>query len=569
MLDQSLIPEEIKALLNKAPIKFELLDGHSYSDKANLKSVKSPNIFAVNSNQFHPNGLFSEEIFGSITNMDRFVTEAVIPLNTSIIHPVIFAFNIKPKTLYMNILSGKQYGVFDESINNFILAKKDDPNSGTGFQFFVKHLSKLGDIETESLRAINKAKLISKNKDKLMTTHLICIPAGLRDLDMKSSRLSNEDINKLYMAVINLTSSLSSFHMSDDSIFDGIRYQIQLKVSAVFDYIMNVISEKGGFIQKHYGARKIAYSTRNVISAATNDSDSVEDPTVIKSNETMVPMLNLIKCFQPFFIHYVKNKLYGEIFRHGSTESVAVTNSKTLEMEYTSLKPIEISKYTTSEGVNKIINQFKYIGFRESAISITDKNGKEYYLILTYNIQDQVFIGKTKTDLQRVVESFKLKFDQSLIKPMTWVEFLYIAALNIAKDKNGFITRYPVLEDGSIYPGVIHITTTNPSEQKELVFDSGLKINTPHYPVIGKPYFESLILHQSRLPGLSADHDGDTVSLSTLWTKEGNDDVRNSLNDISSVIGSNMKLKMSTDSDILNLAIHNLSRQDLVDDFVD
>lgn len=565
MENTHIIPDEVNAILTKNPMALDLLDGYKYSQEHHLQSIGSSNIFAPNSSKFHPEGLFSEEIFGSITNMNRFVTEAVIQLNTSIIHPVIFSLNISPRALYMNILSGRAYGIFDEEKKDFVLSKQGVEGAGTGYQFFASQIHKLSQGETESLRGINRLKLFEKYRDRLMITHLVCIPAGLRDLDLKSSRLSSDDINKLYMAVVNLTITLSQFHMSDDAIFDGIRYQVQLKVAAIFDYIMNLISGKGGFIQKHYGARKIAFSTRNVISAAISDTDSVDDDSVIKSDETMVPMLNLIKCFQPFFINYVKNKLYGEIFRHGATEKVAVTNPDTLEIEYTSLKPIEINKYTTSEGVNRIINQFKYIGFRESSISIKNSEGKEYWLILVYEFEDMIFIGKSGSDIQRVVESNKLKYDVRKIRPMTWVEFLYIAGLHITRDKKGFVTRYPVLGDGSIYHCNIHITTTNPNKRMTIIFDTGLKMEVPHYPVLGSPYFESIILHQSRLQGLGADHDGDTVSLSTLWTKEGNDDVEKNLQSVSSIIGSDMKLKLSTDSDILNLAIHNLSRQDIIE----
>lgn len=558
-------PDEIKALLNRAPAKLELIDAHAYIDEHNLALITSPNIFSPNSNKFHPQGLFSEEIFGSITSMDRFTTEAAIALNTRIIHPMIFASNIKSKSLYVNILAGKQYALFDDIKNDFVLADKDDQGAQTGFQFFISNISKLANSvnETNSLRAANRQKLYSKYKDRLTATHLICLPAGLRDLDLKSARLSNDDINKIYMSIINITMSLSGYHLSEDPIFDGIRYQLQMKVSEVYEYLLNVISGKGGFLQKHYGARKIAFSTRNVISAPTNDADTTDDPSMIKADETMVPMLNLIKCFQPFFVNYVKRKLYGEIFVHGSTEKVAVIDPKTLGIQYTMLKPNEINKYTTSEGVTKIINQFKHVGFRESPISITDNTGKMFYLLLVYNAYDKVFVGKSLEDLERLVSEHGINFDKKSVQPMRWVEFLYIAGVNISKDKHAFVTRYPVLGDGSIYPCKIHVITTNPSKKVSVIFSHMVKFQLPHYPVIGNPYFESLIIHQSRLPGLSADFDGDVCSLSAVWSKEGNEDIRQNIKQISSVIGPDMKLKLSTDSDILNLTIHNLSRQDV------
>lgn len=555
-----IIPDEIVALLEKAPIKMSLLDGYVYSKNHNLYPIISSNIFAPNSSKFHSYGLFSEEIFGSITSDSRFITEAIINLNTNVIHPFIYSVIVKPRALYTNIISGKKNAIFDNEISDFVLSNSEEAQ--TGFSFFINNFHKLADIKTDSLRSRNKIDLINKYIKNLMINNLICIPAGLRDLDMKSSRLANDDINKIYMAIINLTNSLAGFQISDDMIFDGIRYQIQLKVNEVFEYILNIISGKKGFIQKHYGARKIAFSTRNVISATDNNADLPDDPTNIKSDESAIPMLNLIKCFQPFFVHYIKRNLYFELFRHGATDKIPVTDPETLGMTYITLKPSEINKCTTSEGITRLINQFKYVEFRESPIDITDINGKRFYLLLKYEVGDHVFINKDENGLQLSVEANKYEFNRDNVKPLTWIEFLYITGYMIAEKRFNFMTRYPVLEDGSIYPSRIHIITTNPSKKAIVIFNEAIRLKLPHYPIIGKPYFESVIPHSSRLKGMGADFDGDMTSNTTTWTDESNHDIKKEVNSISAVIDTNLKLKLSTGSDILNLVVFNLSRQD-------
>ena len=565
-MSELIVPDEIKEILSRPSIKLTLFNIDQYLEKANLQTITSPNIFEPNSKRFHPKGLFSEEIFGSITSMDRFTTEAVINLNTTIIHPLIFSTNIQKKALYTSIMSGKQYAKFDDQDFSFKLADFNTPGAGTGYQFFMSHLKQLSNSDySHALRSNNLHKLLVKYKDCLTTSKLICLPAGLRDLDLKSSRLSKDDINKLYLAVLNLAASLSSYGLSEDTIFDGIRYQMQLKVAEIYDYLMDIISGKGGFLQKHYGARKISYSTRNVVSVAINDADTPEAPESIKADETMVPMLNLIKCFQPFFTNYVQKKLYGELFVHGATEKVPATNPGSLTLEYITLKPSEINRYTTVDGVNRIINQFGHVGFRNSPVSIRDDKGKSYWLLLTYSdhVHGRVFLSKTKDDLKRLVERYDVSFDVANIRPLMWVEALYLAGTQISYGKHALITRYPVLEDGSIYPCRIHVITTNPSKRMTVVFDSGLTLDVPHYPIIGKPYFESLILHSSRLKGLGADFDGDTVSLTAIWTKEGNEEIADNLNNVAGVIGPDMKLKLHADQDTVKLAIHNLSRQDI------
>lgn len=564
-MNEIITPDEIQALLQRPALRFELIDGHRYVDEKKLPLVTSPNIFEPNSNQFHPRGLFSEEIFGPITSMDRFVNEAAIALNTLIIHPVIFHHFIGKKNIYVQILSGKQYGKFDVEADDFVLCGMQEEDAGTGFEFFVRNLKYLAKSEKKqaSLRSENIRKLLTKYHDRMLISHVICLPAGLRDLDMKSSRLSKDDINKIYMSVINIATSLSGYALSTDTLFDGIRYQLQMKIDEIYAYIMNVISGKKGFFEKHYGARKIAYSTRNVISVPMSDADTADDPTNIKTDETMIPMLNLIKCFQPFFVHFILKRVYGELFLHGNTGKIAVTNPKTLEIEYVALKASKINMYTTADGVEKIINQFKHVGFRESAVSIRDSEGKEYWLLLSYTEYDTVYIAKSASDLERLVKQYGIEYEKNRVEPVRWIEILYIAAMTIVDDKHVFITRYPALGDGSIYPSRIHAVTTNPSKIAKVMFDTGLTIETPHYPVIGNPYYESVVVHQSRLSGLGADFDGDMVSVTGLWSKEGNDDIRRHMENVNAVVGDDMQLKLSTDSDIINLTIFNLSRQDI------
>ena len=177
---------------------------------------------------------------------------------------------------------------------------------------------------------------------------------------------------------------------------------------------------------------------------------------------------------------------------------------------------------------------------------------------------EKVFVGKSSDDLKLIVEKYNVVFDKTKVKPFTWVEAMYIAGVNISKERYCFITRYPVLEDGSIYPSKVHLITTNPSKQATIVFEAGGHITVPHYPILGNPYFESIILHPSRLAGLGADMDGDMVSMTTMWVDESNKDTENITDRISNVIGSDMKLKLRANQDLVELAIHNLSRQDVV-----
>jgi hypothetical protein len=563
-MSELIVPREIEEIMNRDPLKLKLMDTDKYVKDNSLQFVKSPSIFEVNSSKFHPLGLFSEEIFGSVTDLNRFTTEAAIELNTYIIHPVIFANVISKNALYKSILSGKQHAIFDNKTHDFIATIEENDKASTGFKFFIENISKLADTkEPDALRARNKHQLLVKYKNTLLTKYIICIPAGLRDLDLNAPRLSKDDINKIYLGVLNLTASLSDHNLSEDNIFDGIRYQIQLKAAEIYEYINTIISGKSGFLQQHYGARKVAFSTRNVISVAVLAGDTPDAPTNIKANETMIPILNFSKCFQPFVVNYIKNKVYGELFVNGGTERIAATNTKTLEIEYINVTMAEMNKYTTSDGVNRIVNQFKHVGFRESPVSIMSSDRKEYYLMLTYHTDEVVYIGKSVSDLENLAKADNIEFDIVNVKSIYWVELMYIIGLKIAKGKHVFITRYPVVGDGSIYPSGIHLITTNPSKEVKVKFGIGVELDAPHFPILGTSYYESAILHPSRLSGLNADMDGDMVSLTAVWSDESNLEIAEKSRSISHVIGSDFKLAMKANGDIVKLAIHNLSRMDI------
>jgi len=555
-----LTPDNIKEVLNRKPFDIKIMNIDSEISKSNIPLITSSSIFEPNSTKFHPEGLFSEEIFGRVTEITRFTNEAAIKFHTKLIHPVVYTFVIEKKKLYTGILNGTRYAKFNSTDYKFELADENDKNASTGYAFFVKYLPKLVNAERpKSLRAGNIHDLLVKYKNNLFTTSMLVLPAGLRDIDVKSKRLAQDDINKVYLSIINLSAGLIDNELSEDMLFDGIRFQLQKKVAEISTRIQDITSGKKGFFQRHYGARKIAFTTRNVISVGVTNGNNPDDPTTIKSDETMVPLLQTMKNFQPLFINYIKNDLYGELFKRGSTETVPVTNPKTLGIEYVSLPPSEIKRVTNSASVADFINKFKYIGFRESPVSITGTDKKKYWLIVTYQDDGKVFLAKSKDELKELVEKYDIEFDINKLTPLTWAEAIYIASVNIVKDKHGFFTRYPVLGDGSIYPSKIHVVTTTPDKQVLVILDKGKEISMPHYPIKGGNYYESMILHPAKLSGLNADMDGDMLSNNGIWSEDGNAEIDDYLGKLENVIGPDMKLKVKADTDILQLTLRNIS----------
>ena len=101
--------------------------------------------------------------------------------------------------------------------------------------------------------------------------------------------------------------------------------------------------------------------------------------------------------------------------------------------------------------------------------------------------------------------------DRSKIRPLTWAELFYMATYNAAAGKHVYMTRYPVIQDESCYPTAIHLCSTIPSRVVKLmdVTNNGVVHTYPEYPILNRPFLDSMQIGSARLKGLDADFDGD------------------------------------------------------------
>lgn len=551
---------QLDNLLKRASVKFRLLNYDKYISDENIKIINNPSIFEANSKTFHPEGLFSETIFGPVTDLSRFTTFGWINLNTMLIHPVIYAEIVHRRKLYTGILSGKKYAKWDNKASDFVLADSDEKGANTGFKFFTQYLHRLTKSKTTSLKNKNKIALLKAYKDNLFMTKFLVMPAGLRDIKLSSSRLSQDDINKKYIQLISYTNGLSGHALSHDTIFDPIRYNIQNKIHDIFNAIYDMMKGKYGFLQEHYGKRKVALSTRNVASVEVSERKSVDDPLALTVNEAALPLMNAIKAFQPFVVKFIRKDLYGEVLGTGSNENIALTDMTSFDTAYVNVKPSEIRRYTDSSEVNKFINRFKHVGFRSSPVSILSDKGVSYCLLVVYIEGTDVFIGKNKQDLQELVEANGNTFDLKKVRALTWAEALYIAIQDIVKDKHVLVTRYPVTGEESIFSAKVVPLSTIEFMSAKIHFNSGITKDVLRYPKLDSSYRESIGVSSSRLAGLGADFDGDMLNCIGVWGDEGNKEIGSYLGSIHNLVSSDFTLNFDTTSDITKLVLFNLSK---------
>lgn len=490
-----------------APFNIRIMDVDNFIKEHRLLQVTTSLIKEPSSQMFNSEGLFSEEIFGRIGTVDRLLTLGYIELNTTIIAPAMYKAMEKLGGIYLDIMAGRLYAKWNDDLCDFERVygdPEDDESADTGYNFFLTHYPKIKFKLTNSLARESKVNLLNKYRDISLYKRVLVMPAGLRDISNDDSgKLIQDDINKLYAGLLSYTDSIPAGVTS--STYDGIRYNIQSKVVEIYEYIYNMMTGKRGYLQGSYAARKVAGGTRNVISSASMISRSPNDPQALKPDETMVGVFQTMKACQPLVFYGIKNLLINTIFGEvGSTYTITAINTKTLKLEYIEITDDERQKWTSSDGVNGMINRFQNLDVRDKPLIVYDKNKTPYYLMLVYDDDTEIALFRTVEDLK----ALGYPVDKSKIRPLTWIELCYIVTDIAVDGKHAFVTRYPVLGDGGCYPSRIHLMSTSPGRVVNL-----MDLNHPgepvrmfaEYPILGNSYLDTMVINPARLGALGAD----------------------------------------------------------------
>ena len=395
--------------MQKAPFNVKILDPEEYIPRKNCLPVSSFSMYEPSSTRFHPDGLFSEVIFGQIGSSSRLIKRGYLDLHTKIITPHLFKQIVSmKKTLYTGIMNGTTYAYFDKQLKDFVKVEQDDPRADTGYSFFVNHIAKVKFQSTDSVTRENKIQLIDKYNDKLLIDKYLVLPAGLRDVKIKAGRPSSEAINKLYYGVLSLTNAIPDGY-GEDPMYDPIRYQLQMKVVEVYDYILNIVNGKHGFGQGKYGARDVVYSNRNVITAAVmNTADNPDSGRVFSIEDLELPLFQAMKGATPLVIHWLGVLFFNQRFSTG-TNQIYLINPETLSAEFCTVTDADMKKFSTAEGLEKIINDFRNQEnqFKPVTMNVINEKGKEvpYYFGLIYDTGDTINVVSN-------VEDFKIAHSQ-------------------------------------------------------------------------------------------------------------------------------------------------------------
>lgn len=481
--------------LDLVPFNIDLLTP-TEADIKGLSPIKVLHIFEGSTRNFHPEGLYSTEIFGMVGLEKRSRMYAYIDLKVPVFHPVIYRAYSKLKQLYEGVMSGKEYAVWDKEKKDFI---KSTPAEGTtGFYFFIKHYKDIVFEERDSTQRRFNIDLVNKHLKNCMFTKLIVLPAGLRDLEQDASgRPVEDEINNLYRQVIakaNLVSEQA--YKIDPEGLSNIHYQIQTSVNAIYEYITILIDGKKKLILGKVASRKIQDGTRNVATSLINADDELFSPKLTKNNESRCGLYQYLKGTLILSCYYIKNGFISKVFISQNSPAVLV-NKKTLKREMVSINPGYFDEWMTDEGLEKIITRYSIEELRHRPVEI-----EGHYLGLMYKGPDKTF--KMFQDIDELPSEEMKQY----VTPITLTELLYLSVYESSKRVSASVSRYPIAEYGSVYPCKVHLKTTISSESRTELDEQWMPIpeNTAHeFPVASSSDVNSMSVASAHVNRLTLD----------------------------------------------------------------
>lgn len=547
------------------PINISILDPDAFIQKYGCQPVTSTFIMEPSTMIFDDNGLFSERIFGMRTAPERLITFGYVNLKIKVFHPRIYSNLVRLKGLYGEIMSGKSFARFDPEIKDFVSALRHEEGAGTGYAFFLSHYHDIEFQKSKSLTRNDRITILERYKDKVFLDKWLIAPAGIRDIqqDETTSARTMGDLNQYYVSLITYARSIPDQEPSEDmiSMFDAVRYSIQAKLVKINEYFQNMIEGKTGFMEKKFGARNLALGTANVVSPARMAGETVEDSKFPKVDQSMVPLYQAAKMFQPKIIWAIRTLFYNQVFNEATTQIALI--DKNYKLGYHEISAALTERYFTTDSMIRLLNRYADLDFRSKPVAIKLNDNQYYYLFLVYDDGTDIWQFRDLDAFKQYYESTERKFDPNKVRPMTWMEMLYISTAYATRGTYMTSTRYPVLHPGSVFVAKTYVISTDPSRKiKYHAFNSDEYTEFAEYPILDEVNSDSARLHPSRISGdtgLNADFDGDRMNFNGIMTDEAIKAAQEYNESLESILLPDGRLAVGFDTYLIKLGFHCLS----------
>lgn len=271
-------------------------------EKKALEPITSHQIYFDKSMNFHPQGLYSETIFGVEGSKERRSSFSWINLNCNVIHP--FLYDILEKRIFRKIpdlLSGNT--IFSLDSNGYLI--EDDMGDINGMSALVNNIHNIRFSPGEEGGDRNKVidVLYKSIKDRtFFISKLPVIPPEYRpiQIDAITGDVQIDELTKLYQKVIMAASNLGSV---SGPLFDIFSYRMQLFMRDLYELIKVKVSKKEGLIRNHLLGKRVDYSASAVITPNYK----------LEPGYVGVPVRLACKLFEPYLIYGIVNSPYKNL----------------------------------------------------------------------------------------------------------------------------------------------------------------------------------------------------------------------------------------------------------------
>ena len=459
-----------------------------------LRPVKVLDITDGMSSNFHPDGLFSNDIFGKPGGEFRNRRFSYVDLRVPMIHPTLYKILVRLDTLNEGIMSGKVFAEWDAKTKRFV--KSNSPDAKTGFDFFVQHLPEMTFEDRKAMSRRIGVKVIELHQKQPMISRLLVLPAGLRDYVVdETGKPSEDEINNFYRKIMRLCFSLDNFALKSNlQYLDSTRYNIQVAIQELYSHIVNLLRGKKKAIQGHFTTRRTFNTTRNVITSMIPQVTELGGDKSVNATDTAVGLYQFLRAEIPLCVREVREKFSSKVFQQSNGTAVLV-NPKTRKPEIVPIDPGFHDNWMTYDGLEKVFAKFGDHEFRFKTLQY-----KGYWMMMLY---DDGTHFRLLNDIDELPEHLSPDF----VRPVTLAEMLYIAVYRIAHNSYGFATRHPVIVYGGVYPCSIYLKSTAYAKVKtELDYAwQPSEIKAQEFPVVGQRWFESMSVGAHQLNRLGGD----------------------------------------------------------------
>lgn len=449
-----------------------------------LKEVTSSRIY-LTENEFHPQGLFSEEIFGQ-TNNEREYRCGYIKLPIHIFNPNI------AKTIILRsggILKKMAYAEARCSLTEDGILKADEEGQYCGLVDLYNIWEKIDIRKTLNTRSKDNLDILTKIPKKLLFNDKVLVaPPNMRPVGERNGRQVKSELNTIYIGILGLKSVTARTTTKDV-------YQVYAKfqnyVVQIYEYINNLVSSKTGFFQQHLMSKVVSATARNVISGPKYNTDN----PLIGIYHTGYPMHTLLTMFEPFVKFQMK-----QFFEYSHIQQIH-PNPDEINSE-------DLLNIYDDEMITNLCNVYKFNPGARFRIMYLDPDHTKPLLF----------------------DGIDLKNNTHVNRPLTLTDVIFICCQRgvIDAKKMVYTCRYPMGDHyGAFftYPVLLSTIQTTEMQWQSQVFQT--------YPVIDPSlghmkvstlFADTLTPSNSRLKAIGGDYDGDTVKSTGIWSDEANEE---------------------------------------------